>query len=142
MAEFCRLGKTSITFVITTVAAVIAQSVPSTLEGPFRPVTRRFDPSLRRGSDDLPMDHPRLKRNVTSMFPDQIALALSSPSSMWVSWITGLAKRNFGYLKHGLESWSTRIYSFIHAVHLFLLSDECIFSLFHFVSSCWITVWS
>ncbi|XP_031111441.1 purple acid phosphatase 23 [Ipomoea triloba] len=63
--------------------------IPTTLDGPFKPVSRRFDPSLRQGSDDLPMEHPRLKRNVTSMFPEQIALALSTPTSMWVSWVTG-----------------------------------------------------
>ncbi|KAL5781496.1 hypothetical protein ACOSP7_006525 [Xanthoceras sorbifolium] len=72
--------------------AVTEQRIPTTLEGPFEPATRRFDPSLRRGSDDLPMDHPRLKKNVTSMFPEQIALAISSPTSMWVSWVTGDAK--------------------------------------------------
>ncbi|XP_073128511.1 purple acid phosphatase 23-like [Henckelia pumila] len=66
--------------------------IPTTLEGPFRPTTRSFDPSLRRGSDDLPMDHPRLKRNVSSNFPDQIAIALSTPTSMWISWVTGDAK--------------------------------------------------
>lgn len=65
------------------------QRIPTTLQGPFEPVTRRFDPSLRRGSDDLPMNHTRLKKNVTSNFPEQIALALSSPTSMWVSWVTG-----------------------------------------------------
>lgn len=66
------------------------EAIPSTLDGPFEPLTRRFDPSLRRGSDDLPIDHPRLrKRNVSSDFPEQIALALSTPTSMWVSWVTG-----------------------------------------------------
>lgn len=68
-------------------------AIPTTLDGPFEPVTRRLDPSLRMGSDDLPMDDPRLKKNVTSSFPEQISLALSSdPSSMWVSWITGDAQ--------------------------------------------------
>ncbi|KAK8275844.1 hypothetical protein V6Z12_D10G162000 [Gossypium hirsutum] len=38
------------------------------------------------------MDDPRLKKNVTSMFPEQIALALSTPTSMWVSWVTGDAQ--------------------------------------------------
>ncbi|KAL0854020.1 hypothetical protein Bca101_059172 [Brassica carinata] len=66
------------------------ESIPTTLDGPFKPLTRRFDPSLRRGSDDLPIDHPRLrKRNVSSDLPEQIALALSTPSSIWVSWVTG-----------------------------------------------------
>ena len=64
--------------------------IPTTLDGPFLPVTRRFDPSLRRGSDDLPLDHPRLRKNVSSNFPEQIALAISTPSSMWVSWVTGI----------------------------------------------------
>ncbi|CAO2831929.1 unnamed protein product [Amaranthus hypochondriacus] len=68
------------------------EAIPTTLEGPFQPKTRRFDPSLRRGSADLPMDHPRLRRKVTGNFPEQISLALSSPSSMWVSWVTGNAQ--------------------------------------------------
>lgn len=66
-----------------------SDQIPTTLAGPFNPVTRKFDPSLRMGSDDFPMDHPRLKKNVTSNFPEQIALALSSTNSMWVSWVTG-----------------------------------------------------
>ncbi|CAH9071911.1 unnamed protein product [Cuscuta europaea] len=70
-------------------AAEEEDRIPTTLDGPFKPVTRRFDPSLRQGSDDLPMEHPRLQRNVTSMFPEQVALALSTPTSMWVSWVTG-----------------------------------------------------
>ncbi|KAL0368560.1 UNVERIFIED_CONTAM: Purple acid phosphatase 23 [Sesamum calycinum] len=80
-----------ISLLLTTIimAAASSQHIPTTLEGPFEPVTRRFDPSLRRGSQDLPMDHPRLTKNVTSNFPEQIALALSTPTSMWVSWLTG-----------------------------------------------------
>ncbi|MQL71316.1 hypothetical protein Taro_003613 [Colocasia esculenta] len=70
--------------------------VPTTLEGPFGPETRRFDPSLRRGSDDLPMDHPRLAKRVPSPFPEQIALSVSSPTSMWVSWVTGDAQMGSG----------------------------------------------
>ncbi|KMZ69120.1 Purple acid phosphatase [Zostera marina] len=68
------------------------QRIPTTLEGPFAPSTIKFDPSLRRGSEDLPMDHPRLVKIVPSMFPEQIALAVSSPTSMWVSWVTGDAQ--------------------------------------------------
>ncbi|KAA3480588.1 purple acid phosphatase 23 isoform X2 [Gossypium australe] len=71
---------------------VSGKHIPTTLQGPFHPRTIRFDPSLRRGSDDIPMDDPRLKKNVTSMFPEQIALALSTPTSMWVSWVTGDAQ--------------------------------------------------
>lgn len=75
---------------VSTIMAVTGSHIPTTLDGPFDPVTRRFDPSLRRGSDDLPMTHPRLRKNVTSNFPEQIALAISSPTSMWVSWVTGI----------------------------------------------------
>ncbi|KAG2255513.1 purple acid phosphatase 23 isoform X4 [Brassica napus] len=77
---------------VTTMPLLLAggESIPTTLDGPFKPTTRRFDPSLRRGSDDLPIDHPRLRKsNVSSDLPEQIALALSTPSSMWVSWVTG-----------------------------------------------------
>ncbi|RID49711.1 hypothetical protein BRARA_H00491 [Brassica rapa] len=77
---------------VTTMPLLLAggESIPTTLDGPFKPSTRRFDPSLRRGSDDLPIDHPRLRKsNVSSDLPEQIALALSTPSSMWVSWVTG-----------------------------------------------------
>lgn len=92
------MGKTKICAVFRILLTVLgfilvaAQKIPTTLDGPFPPVTQRFDSSLRLGSDDLPMDHPRLKRNVTGMFPEQIALALSTPTSMWISWITGDAQ--------------------------------------------------
>ncbi|XP_028121316.1 purple acid phosphatase 23-like [Camellia sinensis] len=86
--EFCNMGIASIVFFIFLDMVVIAQTIPTTLQGPFTLVTHSLDPSLRLGSDDLPMDNPRLKRNVTAMFPEQIALALSSSSSMWVSWVT------------------------------------------------------
>ncbi|XP_076951645.1 purple acid phosphatase 23-like isoform X1 [Bidens hawaiensis] len=76
---------------ITTISTASCH-IPTTLDGPFNPVTRKFDPSLRRGSDDLPMNHPRLKKNATSNFPEQIALAIASQNSMWVSWITGDAQ--------------------------------------------------
>jgi hypothetical protein len=85
LMESCKSCIAFIIFLITIPFVVISQSIPTTLEGPFKPVTRSFDPSLRRGSDELPMDDPRLKRNVTSMFPEQIALALSSPTSMGFS---------------------------------------------------------
>ncbi|CAI0380387.1 unnamed protein product [Linum tenue] len=80
-------------FLIIAEIVVCQALIPTTLDGPFKPSTRSFDPSLRRGSADLPMDHPRLKKNVSGNFPQQIALALSSsPTSMWVSWVTGDAQ--------------------------------------------------
>ncbi|KAF5187771.1 Purple acid phosphatase [Thalictrum thalictroides] len=86
------LWPTLILFVYFSHMMVAGKHIPTTLEGPFKPVTHRFDPSLRKGSDDLPMNHPRLAKKVTSIFPEQIALALSTPTSMWVSWITGDAQ--------------------------------------------------
>lgn len=90
----CTIFSSLIVQIIMTTNMVMASSshqhVITTLDGPFEPVTRRFDPSLRRGSDDLLMDHPRLKKNVTSNFPEQIALAISTPTSIWLSWITGI----------------------------------------------------
>lgn len=77
------------TFLVITVMVVTEAGIPTTLEGPFEPVTRRLDSSLRRGSDDVPMDDPRLKKNVTLNFPEQIAIAISSSTSMWISWVTG-----------------------------------------------------
>ncbi|KAL9237749.1 hypothetical protein vseg_012262 [Gypsophila vaccaria] len=68
------------------------QDIATTLEGPFKPETRRFDASLRRGSDDVHLDDVRLRRNVHGNFPEQIALSLSTPSSLFVSWVTGEAK--------------------------------------------------
>ncbi|KAG7547734.1 Purple acid phosphatase-like N-terminal [Arabidopsis suecica] len=94
---------------LTSMSLLLAagETIPTTLDGPFKPLTRRFDPSLRRGSDDLPMDHPRLrKRNVSSNFPEQIALALSTPTSMWVSWVTGLEPETKYYYRCGDSSVS------------------------------------
>lgn len=82
-----------ITFLIITKMVVTESQIPTTLDGPFKPVTHRLDPSLRKGSSDLPMDDPRIKRNVTSNFPEQIALAISSPTSVWVSWVTGKSQK-------------------------------------------------
>eukprot|EP00253_Pinus_taeda_P014559 PITA_14559 len=68
-------------------------SMPTTLQGPFKPVTVSLDPTLRNGSDDLPNYDPRLVKRVPSIFPEQIMLALSTtPNSMWVSWLTGDAQ--------------------------------------------------
>lgn len=63
------------------------------MDGPFEPVTHRFDASLRQGSDDVPLTDPRLAKRVKSPFPEQISVATSfDPSSMWVSWVTGDAQ--------------------------------------------------
>lgn len=90
ICKFC--APLVVLLIIVEMVACKHPNIPTTLDGPFKPKTRAFDPSLRRGSDDLPMDDPRLKKNVAGNFPEQIALAISSPTAMWVSWITGEAQ--------------------------------------------------
>jgi hypothetical protein len=66
------------------------KSIPTTLEGPFKPFTREMDPNLRLGSEDLPQYDPRVVKRAAAIFPEQISLALSTPDAMWVSWVTGM----------------------------------------------------
>ncbi|GAV70705.1 Metallophos domain-containing protein/Metallophos_C domain-containing protein [Cephalotus follicularis] len=64
--------------------------IPSTLDGPFGPVTVPFGHSLRGNAVDLPDDDPRVRRCVRGFEPEQISLSLSaSHDSVWISWITG-----------------------------------------------------
>lgn len=64
--------------------------IPTTLEGPFNPVTVSLDKSFRGHAIDLPDTDPRVQRNVTGFFPEQISVSLSSTyDSVWISWITG-----------------------------------------------------
>ncbi|KAF9610062.1 hypothetical protein IFM89_019902 [Coptis chinensis] len=66
------------------------EHIPTTLDGPFKPVTVPFDNSLRGHAIDLPATDPRVKRNVHGFEPEQISVTLSSTyDSVWVSWITG-----------------------------------------------------
>ncbi|XP_051177399.1 purple acid phosphatase 23 isoform X1 [Lolium perenne] len=67
--------------------------IPTTLDGPFTPVTRAFDRSLRQGSADVPLSDPRLAPRARPPCPEQITLAASAePTSLWVSWVTGRAQ--------------------------------------------------
>ncbi|KAF8050932.1 hypothetical protein N665_1852s0002 [Sinapis alba] len=71
-------------------ATFSAEYIPSTLDGPFVPVTVPLDTSLRGKAIDLPDTDPRVRRHVTGFEPEQISLSLSSDyDSIWVSWITG-----------------------------------------------------
>ncbi|KAL5057572.1 hypothetical protein RYX36_029176 [Vicia faba] len=64
--------------------------IPTTLEGPFLPVTVPFDVSTRGNTSDLPDTDPRVRRQVVGFEPEQISLSLSfTHDSVWVSWITG-----------------------------------------------------
>ncbi|GMH25847.1 hypothetical protein Nepgr_027690 [Nepenthes gracilis] len=64
--------------------------IPTTLDGPFEPVTVPFDESLRGNAVDLPDTDPRVQRRVKGFEPEQISVSLSSNyDSVWISWITG-----------------------------------------------------
>lgn len=63
--------------------------IPTTLEGPFKPVTAPLDKNLRLNVSDLPYV---LQNNAQGegFQPEQISVSLSARyDSVWVSWITG-----------------------------------------------------
>lgn len=65
--------------------------IPTTLDGPFEPVTVPLDKSFRGNAVDLPDTDPRVQRIVEGFEPEQISVSLSATyDSVWVSWITGL----------------------------------------------------
>ncbi|KAG8499834.1 hypothetical protein CXB51_006483 [Gossypium anomalum] len=65
-------------------------AIPSTVDGPFKPVTVPLDKSFRGHAVDLPDNDPRVQRIVTGWEPEQIFVSLSSThDSAWISWITG-----------------------------------------------------
>lgn len=66
--------------------------IPTTLDGPFKPVTVPLDKSFRGNAVDLPETDPRVKRIVKGFEPEQISVSLSGThDSVWISWITGLS---------------------------------------------------
>ncbi|KAK8565184.1 hypothetical protein V6N13_020311 [Hibiscus sabdariffa] len=72
------------------VAFTDATRIPSTLDGPFEPVTAPYDVSLRGSAVDLPDTDPRVRRRVKGFEPEQISVSLSvNYDSVWISWITG-----------------------------------------------------
>lgn len=66
---------------------------PTTLQGPFKPVTLPLDNNTFHGNAiDLPDTDPQVQRNVQGFEPEQISVSLSSNyDSVWISWITGLS---------------------------------------------------
>ncbi|KAM5569508.1 hypothetical protein ABKV19_016832 [Rosa sericea] len=64
--------------------------IPTTLDGPFKPVTVPVDTSFRGNAVDLPDSDPRVQRIVKGFEPEQISVSLSAThDSVWISWITG-----------------------------------------------------
>ncbi|XP_042390758.1 purple acid phosphatase 15-like [Zingiber officinale] len=65
--------------------------IPTTLDGPFVPVTVPiYGRVAPRNAVDLPDSDPRVQRRVTGWEPEQISVSLSATEdSVWISWITG-----------------------------------------------------
>lgn len=65
--------------------------IPTTLDGPFKPVTVPLDTNFRGNAIDLPDTDPQVQRIVDGFEPEQISVSLSAThDSVWISWITGL----------------------------------------------------
>lgn len=72
------------------VVRIIGGEIPTTLEGPFKPVTVPLDDTFRGHAVDLPDTDDRLQRTVHGFEPEQISVSLSSAyDSVSISWITG-----------------------------------------------------
>jgi hypothetical protein len=71
--------------------ALSGSAIPTTLDGPFEPVTSPLDQIKFRGhAVDLPKSDRRVRRQVKGFEPEQISLSLSATEdSVWISWITG-----------------------------------------------------
>ncbi|KAJ6683645.1 hypothetical protein OIU85_007344 [Salix viminalis] len=82
------MGLVSVLLVSFCVLSVLG--IPTTLDGPFKPVTVPLDQTFRGHAVDLPDTDPRVRRIVQGFEPEQISLSLSTThDSVWVSWITG-----------------------------------------------------
>ncbi|ERN11937.1 purple acid phosphatase 15 isoform X1 [Amborella trichopoda] len=74
--------------VLSVFSGAIAK-IPTTVDGPFDPITVPFDNSLRGHAIDLPDSDPRVGKRGRTFEPEQISLSLSTPDAIWVSYITG-----------------------------------------------------
>ncbi|XP_059651567.1 purple acid phosphatase 15-like isoform X4 [Cornus florida] len=75
---------------IVTSLVFVHGEIPTTLDGPFKPVTVPLDDSFRGHAVDLPDTDPRVQRTVKGFEPEQISVSLSSTyDSVWITWITG-----------------------------------------------------
>ncbi|XP_057431317.1 purple acid phosphatase 15 [Lotus japonicus] len=79
-----------ILFSVLLLLVVHGGGIPTTLDGPFKPVTIPLDKSFRGNAVDLPDTDPLVQRIVHGFQPEQISVSLSaSYDSVWISWITG-----------------------------------------------------
>lgn len=81
----------AVAIVASAVIGDVANGIPTTLDGPFVPVTSPLDGAGFRGSAvDLPDSDPRVRRRARGFEPEQISVSLSAtPDSVWISWVTG-----------------------------------------------------
>lgn len=78
---------------------VDGDGIPTTLDGPFKPLTVPLDTSFRGNAVDLPHTDPRLQRTVQGFEPEQISVTLSATyDSVWISWVTGFLHFSSSFL--------------------------------------------
>lgn len=76
--------------------------IPTTIDGPFKPVTVPLDKSFRGMAEDLPETDPRVQKNGGQFEPEQISVSLSADyDSVWISWITGFFPVLFNSFEYG-----------------------------------------
>lgn len=82
----------ALVYVVALAAVVVAAgSIPTTLDGPFEPVTVPLDQEAFRGNSvDLPDTDRRVRRKVSGFSPEQISVSLAATyDAVWISWVTG-----------------------------------------------------
>ena len=71
-------------------------SLNAGLPAPAPPVTRQFNQTLATGSEDLPLDDPRVVRTAATYEPEQIRIAIAGAQGIAVSWSSGNASFRLG----------------------------------------------
>ncbi|XP_039050914.1 purple acid phosphatase 15-like [Hibiscus syriacus] len=80
----------SFLILLSFIFVVVNGQFPTTLEGPFKPVTVPVDYAIVGKVTRLPVNKNPIIRPTIEFQPEQISLSLSSNfSSVWVSWIAG-----------------------------------------------------
>ncbi|KAJ6824832.1 purple acid phosphatase 15-like [Iris pallida] len=76
---------------VSLLASACGDGIPTTLDGPFEPVTAPVDNGGFRGhAVDLPDSDLRVARRVEGFGPEQISVSLSATEdSVYISWVTG-----------------------------------------------------
>ena len=85
-------------WIVLLLVVLFSDRTPSGLAKPVPspPVTQPFDSRLQTGSEDLPLDHPRVRRTASEYEPEQIHITLAGSQAIAVSWSTGNASIHYG----------------------------------------------